>query len=148
MNELSPARRRELKARAHHLDAVVSISVKGLSDNVLKEIEVALKAHELIKIRVFGDDRDLRAQYLRTICEQTGASPVQSIGKLLVVWREAPPQEVAKARPPKPVSKRVAQLQAESGRKTTTAARKPRPARPARSTNARGPVRGASAHRR
>lgn len=148
MNELSPARRRELRALAHHLDAVVSISSNGLSAGVLKEIEVALKAHELIKIRVFGDDRELRQHYLKTICEETGASPVQSIGKLLVIWREAPPQEAVAPRPAKPVSKRVAQLRAESGRSAATPAHKPRQARPAGKPVARNARRAPSTRKR
>ncbi|MDQ7989215.1 MAG: YhbY family RNA-binding protein [Candidatus Dactylopiibacterium sp.] len=90
MQELTPAGRRELRARAHHLDAVVSISGNGLTSNVLKEIDSALKAHELIKIRVYGDDRDARAAYLAEICDKLGCASVQSIGKLLVVYRANP----------------------------------------------------------
>lgn len=90
MQELSPATRRELRARAHHLDPVVSIAGNGLTSNVLKEIDGALKAHELIKIRVYGDDREARATYLAEICSQLGCFPVQSIGKLLVVFRANP----------------------------------------------------------
>ena len=59
-----------------------------LSASVLKEIETSLRAHDLIKIRVTGDDRDLRQALLGEICNRTGASPVQHIGKILVVYRE------------------------------------------------------------
>ena len=114
MTEVSPARRRELKALAHHLEPVVSVSARGLADSVLKEIDVALRAHELIKIRIFGDDREQRKEFMKRICELTGASPVQSIGKLLVIWREAPEmsdEPVAKKKPGsrKPLTKRAAQ---------------------------------------
>lgn len=95
MLTLSPAERSTLRARAHGLNPVVSISENGLSDAVIKEIDLCLKAHELIKIRVYGDDRDARAAYLATICEQLGAAPVQQIGKLLVIWR--PLSEAEKA---------------------------------------------------
>ncbi len=90
MLQISSEQRRQLKARAHGLNPVVSISQQGLSDSVLKEIDVCLKAHELIKIRVYGDDREARAAYLEAICNQLEAAPVQHIGKLLVVWRPAP----------------------------------------------------------
>jgi len=82
--------RRKLRALAHALSPVVIISQNGLSESVLKEIERSLKRHELIKIRVFSDDRKEREHYLSSICEQLGASPVQHIGKLLVIWRPSP----------------------------------------------------------
>lgn len=102
MLQLSPAERRSLRARAHSLNPVVSIAENGLSDAVLKEIDASLKAHELIKIRVYGDDRDERESYLATICKQLGAAPVQHIGKLLVVWRPAPDEEAAAPAKPAP----------------------------------------------
>ncbi len=65
------------------------ISNKGLSESVMKEIHVNLDAHELIKIKVMGDDRALRAQMLVDICAQTGAVAVHHIGKQLVVYRQS-----------------------------------------------------------
>jgi len=87
MLNLSSDERRSLRARAHGLNPVVSIAESGLTEGVLREIDVNLKAHELIKIRVFNDIRDEREAFLATICEQLQAAPVQHIGKLLVVWR-------------------------------------------------------------
>lgn len=89
MKPLAPAERKLLKARAHALKPVVTVSSEGLSAPVLKEIEISLKAHELIKIRVTGDDRDARLALLGEICNRSGASPVQHIGKILVVYRES-----------------------------------------------------------
>jgi putative YhbY family RNA-binding protein len=91
--ELTPARRSELRAAAHGLNPVVSISQKGLSPTVLDEIERCLKAHELIKIRVFEADREARDALLLEICTTLGAAPVQHIGKLLIIWREKPVTE-------------------------------------------------------
>lgn len=65
------------------------ISNKGLSESVLKEINVSLDAHELIKIKVMGDDRALRAKLLTDICEQTNAIAVHHIGKQLVIYRQS-----------------------------------------------------------
>jgi putative YhbY family RNA-binding protein len=87
MPELTPARRRELKARAHKLDAVVLVGGGGLSPGILAEIDRSLKAHELIKVRV-NAGRDERDAMLEEICAKTGAQPVQHIGKVLVVFRE------------------------------------------------------------
>ncbi|WP_374510660.1 ribosome assembly RNA-binding protein YhbY [Niveibacterium sp.] len=90
MNTLTAAQRRELRAKAHGLDPVVSIAEKGLAPTVLKEIDRSLTAHELIKIRVYGDDREARQQYMETICNELGCAAVQMIGKLLVVYRPSP----------------------------------------------------------
>ncbi len=98
MLEITADQRRALRARAHALNPVVSISQNGLPEAVLKEIGICLASHELIKIRVYNDDREEREGYLREICEQLGAAPVQHIGKLLVVWRPAPDEEAVKPR--------------------------------------------------
>lgn len=90
MLELSSTERRELRARAHGLNPVVSIAENGLSDPVMKEIDRCLEAHELIKIRVYGDSREEREAYLTRICTELDAGPVQMIGKLLVVFRPNP----------------------------------------------------------
>lgn len=92
--ELTPARRSELRAAAHDLNPVVSISQKGLTAAVLAEIERCLKAHGLIKIRVFEAEREARDTLLTEICNALGAAPVQHIGKLLVIWREKPEAQV------------------------------------------------------
>ncbi len=76
-----------LRGLAHNLNPVVMISNKGLSEAVMKEINVNLDAHELIKIKVMSDDRALRSQMLADICQQTNALAVHLIGKQLVVYR-------------------------------------------------------------
>lgn len=97
MRELTPAERRELRARAHHLHPVVMISDAGLTPEVTREIEANLKSHELIKVRVMGDDRDARKTLAAEICQATEASPVQQIGKILVIYRARPLEEEEKA---------------------------------------------------
>lgn len=89
MPNLSPARRRELRARAHKLDPVVLVGGDGLSTAVIAEIDRSLTAHELIKVRL-NADRDVREAMLGEICRQTGAQAVQHIGKILVLFREDP----------------------------------------------------------
>jgi putative YhbY family RNA-binding protein len=99
MLQLSSAGRRELRARAHSLNPVVAIAENGLSDTVLKEIDASLQAHELIKIRVFGDSREDRIAYLERICNELGAAAVQHIGKLLVVYRPRPAEPIVMEAP-------------------------------------------------
>ena len=78
---------------------MVFIGNGGLTPAVLHEIDVALKAHELVKVRVHSDDRDEREAHLAAICEALAAAPVQHLGKLLIVWRPAPkPEPLAVAR--------------------------------------------------
>jgi putative YhbY family RNA-binding protein len=84
---LTPAQRKVHRADAHHLDPVVLVGGDGLTPAVAKEIDNALKAHGLIKVRVFSDDRSARESMLQTLTEQLDAAPIQHIGKLLVLWR-------------------------------------------------------------
>lgn len=95
MLTLNPAQRRALKARAHHLQPVVIVGDAGLTPTVLREIDISLKSHELIKIRVSGDDRDARAAMIDAICTPLEAAPVQHIGKILVIFRPRPADEPA-----------------------------------------------------
>jgi len=89
---LTALQRKTLKARAHKLHPVVAIGEKGLTDAVLHEVDVNLKCHELIKIRVAGEDRERREAMLATICARLSALPVQHIGRILVVYRQRPEQ--------------------------------------------------------
>ena len=91
--QLTPAARKEKRGEAHHLDPVVLIGAEGLTPAVLKEAEAALKAHGLIKVRMFSDSREQREAALASLADQLGAVPVQHIGKLLVLWRPLPPKE-------------------------------------------------------
>lgn len=88
--QLTPAQRKEHRAEAHHLDPVVMVGSDGLTANVQKEIDAALNAHGLIKVRVFNDDRAAREQMLQTLADELEAAPIQHIGKLLVLWRPIP----------------------------------------------------------
>ena len=85
---LTSAQRKDLKGRAHKLEPVVLVGAKGLTDDVVAEIERALKAHELIKVRAPGLERDARDEALRAICARTGAEAVQQVGKVFVLYRK------------------------------------------------------------
>lgn len=87
---LTARERVHLKARAHSLEPLVQIGHEGLTDAVVREIDRALTAHELIKIRAGGDDRVARRAMLDEVCRRTDAAPVQRVGKILVAWRPRP----------------------------------------------------------
>lgn len=100
--QLTPVQRKEHRAAAHHLDPVVLIGGDGLTSAVLKETDAALKAHGLIKVRVFSDDRDERTALFDRLADELNAAPIQHIGKLLVLWRPIPPKEKAEREDRKP----------------------------------------------
>ena len=85
--QLTPAPRTERRAEAHHPDPVVMVGNDGLTANVKKEIDAALSAHGLIKVRVFSDDRVAREAMFQSLADELSAAPIQHIGKLLVLWR-------------------------------------------------------------
>ena len=92
-----------LRGIAHSLSPVVMIGNNGLTDNVIKEIELNLNAHELIKIQVAGDDRDARKLMYAEMCSKANATAVHHIGKQLVIYRaSASIKEKAKIHIPKP----------------------------------------------
>lgn len=91
--QLTPAQRKDHRADAHHLNAVVMIGSDGLTPGVQKEIDAALNAHGLIKVRVQSDDRTSREQLFQTLAAELDAAPIQHIGKLLVLWRPMPEKE-------------------------------------------------------
>jgi RNA-binding protein len=96
--QLTPAERKTHRAAAHHLHPVVAIGNEGLSAAVLKEADAALKAHGLIKVRAFADERAERDEMLARLADELNAAPVQHIGKLLVLWRPLPAREAAAPR--------------------------------------------------
>ncbi len=97
MAPLPTKRRSELRAEAHKLTPVVIIGDKGLTDEVVAEIERSLKAHELIKVRATTDERAARGEWLEAICTRLGAHAVQQIGKVFVLYRENP-EKTARAK--------------------------------------------------
>ena len=100
-DHLTPAERRALQARAHALDPVVLIGDGGLTAAVLTEIDRSLNAHELIKVRAAGEDRDARSDILRRVCENLDAAAVQHIGKVLVIYRQRPESDAKPRTKPK-----------------------------------------------
>jgi putative YhbY family RNA-binding protein len=121
MIELTPEQRRALRAAAHHLNPVVSIAQKGLTATVLKEIDNCLKAHELIKVRLYGIERADREALFAEICTSLDCAHVQHIGNLLVLWREKTGDDEKSApatrRGGKPLTKKQAAAASERRRR-------------------------------
>jgi len=86
---LNVRQRQHLKALAHHRKPVVQVGNAGITAAVIKEIELALGRHELLKIRLPGVERGERTEMLKKICEATGADTVQEIGRMAVIYRPA-----------------------------------------------------------
>lgn len=91
--------RQRLKGEAHKLNPVVLLGAEGLSEAVVKEVERALAAHGLIKVRVPGDDRAELERIFATLADRLSAARVQVIGKVLVLFRPLPDTEAAEPGP-------------------------------------------------
>ena len=89
---LRPRQRAALKARAHALEPVVQIGHAGATDAILAEVDRALTAHGLIKVKLAGDrvERDALATLLS---ERVDATIVQQVGRIVVLWRPRPEDE-------------------------------------------------------
>ncbi len=88
--KLSNSRIRYLRGLGHGLKPVVAIAGKGLTDNVLAEIEIALDHHELIKVRVSADDREVRDALIDEVVARTRSERVQRVGHVLTLFRRNP----------------------------------------------------------
>lgn len=80
--------KQSLKARAHHLNPVIIIGSKGLTSAVLDETNIALEAHELIKVKINGADKEEKLNIATSLCESLNAEFIQLIGNIAIVYRE------------------------------------------------------------
>jgi RNA-binding protein len=87
---LDQATRRQLKRIAHHLNPVVLVGDRGISEAVVTETNRALADHELIKVRIASADRDDRNRLIDDLATACGAVVVQRIGKICVLYRRNP----------------------------------------------------------
>ncbi|HCP79453.1 MAG: hypothetical protein CML16_07575 [Pusillimonas sp.] len=95
--ELTSQERSALRARAHPLRPVVLLGDKGLTDAVIKEIDRNLTAHQLIKVKAAGEDRDSRQEMLDTLCETLSCAPIHHLGKTLILYRPSESELAAQA---------------------------------------------------
>lgn len=85
--ELNKNQLKHLKSIAHARKPIIMIGQKGLSENVLKELKNALRHHELVKVKLSLGDRDLRKAAIISLCEDTGATCIQQIGNIAVLFQ-------------------------------------------------------------
>jgi RNA-binding protein len=95
MPPLAGSQRKWLRGRAHSLRPVVHIGRQGLSDPALREIDLALDAHELIKVQAVAQKADKRAMAGRLEAE-LGAETVGLIGHVLILYRRQADPELRK----------------------------------------------------
>ena len=82
--------KRALRGVAHHLDPVIAVSERGITDGIVEETERALSDHELIKVKVFSADRSSRGEVASALAEATSSIVLQQIGKVAVLYRHNP----------------------------------------------------------
>ncbi len=87
---LSPTQKRFLRGLAHGLKPVVMVGAKGITDNVVNELDLALTHHELIKVKVAAEDREARDSSIVELFARVDASVVQRIGNVAVAYRRHP----------------------------------------------------------
>lgn len=87
---MNTTQRQALKAQAHHLKPVVLLGAKGLTPAVVEETNVALTAHELIKVKINGAEKEDRIFMTNELCEQLKAELIQLIGHTAIIYRQNP----------------------------------------------------------
>lgn len=87
---LSNTQLKHLRSLAHHIKPIILVGQHGVTENVINELNIALDHHELVKIKIAGDDRDARQEMIQMLCDGSGADKVQTIGKTLTLFRRNP----------------------------------------------------------
>jgi len=85
---LNAAQKKKLKQEAHHLNPVIRVGQKGMSDTLVAETGLCLDRHELIKVHIAGEDRDERLALGEELVKRVGAELVHRIGKVFILYRK------------------------------------------------------------
>lgn len=85
---LPKQQKRALAAKAHALKPVILFGSKGLTEAILAEIDIALNAHELIKVKLGAGDKEAKQALSEKICQETKAELVQSVGHIITIYRK------------------------------------------------------------
>ncbi|HEY8570143.1 ribosome assembly RNA-binding protein YhbY [Microbulbifer sp.] len=86
---LTADRKKALRTIGHNLKPVVTVAENGLTEGVAAELNRALDDHELIKVKLAVNDREVRRELIAELCQQSGAELVQEIGKIALIFRKA-----------------------------------------------------------
>lgn len=85
---MNSTQKQTLKRLAHHLKPVILIGAKGFSEALVKETDAALQAHELIKVKLTGLEKDEKIPFIELLCVQTQAELVQLLGHIAIIYRK------------------------------------------------------------
>ncbi len=99
MEQLKPAQRKYLRSQAHHLKPLVIIGRNGINEGVLGSVDLALKDHELIKVK-FGDFKEGKKEISAEIAQATMSEVVGIIGNIVIFYRQHPEPEKRKIKVP------------------------------------------------
>ena len=94
---LAQSQKKQLRSIGHDLHPLVTVASKGLSENVMTEISRALFDHELIKVKFPVGDREVKNALIADMCKQSGATLVQSIGNVALVYLSNPDADPKKS---------------------------------------------------
>jgi len=87
---LAQSQKKQLRSIGHDLHPLVTVAGNGLSENVMAEINRALFDHELIKVKFSVGDREVKSTLIADMCKQSGATLVQSVGNVALVYLSNP----------------------------------------------------------
>lgn len=93
---LSESQKKYLRGRGHDLKPLILVGDAGLSKSLLTEYESTLKHHELIKVKVRGADRETRDEMINKLCIDHGASLIQRVGNVALLYRANPQKKPEK----------------------------------------------------
>ena len=95
---MNSEKKKQFKSQAHSLKPVITVGQAGLTESVLKELEITLDTHELIKIKIRAEKEE-REKIRDQIISESKAELIQSIGQIIVIYRKKPKIEVKPAGP-------------------------------------------------
>ena len=87
---INSALKQTLRSQAHHLKPVVLMGSKGLTTAVIDETNIALTAHELIKVKMNGTEKADRIEMANKLCQTLPADLIQLIGNTAIIYRKNP----------------------------------------------------------
>lgn len=85
---LTGKQKRQLRALGHHLDALVIVGSDGVSEGIISAANQALHDHELIKVKVGGEDKETRNAMIAALVEGTESQLAQQLGKTVLLWKQ------------------------------------------------------------
>ncbi len=88
--KLTNSQIRYLRSQAHALKPVVMVGANGITESLMEELNIALSAHELIKVKVRAEEREDRDEMIEYLCNKSGAQKIQRVGHNLTLFRRNP----------------------------------------------------------